>query len=76
MDTIKLFTNKKSQTVRLPKAYRIKGKEVFVTKVGDAIILIPNLGKWNTLIASLNKFSDDFIFKRIQPKLEKREELF
>jgi len=76
MDTAKLFNNGKSQAVRLPKAYRLKGKEAFITKIGDAIIILPKKERWNTLIASLDKFSIDFMSERIQPELEKREELF
>jgi antitoxin VapB len=76
MDTAKIFENGKSQAVRLPKAYRLKGKEAFITKVGDAIILLPKKNKWDSLISSLDKFSDDFMAERTQPELEKRESLF
>lgn len=76
METAKLFTNGKSQAVRLPKAYRLKGKEVGITKIGDAVILYPIKTKWNSLIDSLEKFSDDFMEKRKQPALENREEMF
>ena len=41
METAKLFANGKSQAVRLPKAYRMKGKEVGITKVGNAVVLFP-----------------------------------
>lgn len=76
METAKLFKNGKSQAVRLPKAYRMKGDEVFVTKIGDAVVLIPHNKKWNSFLESLNKFSDDFMTERAQPKLENREEMF
>jgi antitoxin VapB len=76
MDTAKIFTNGQSQAVRLPKAYRLKGKETYITKIGDAIILLPKLEKWDLLFLSLDKFSDDFMSERIQPSLEEREELF
>jgi len=76
MDTAKLFINGKSLAVRLPKAYRLKGKEAFITKVGDAIVLFPKTEKWDSLLASLDKFSDDFMIERQQPELEKREDLF
>ncbi len=76
MDTAKIFKNGQSQAVRLPQAYRLKGKETYITKIGDAIILIPKLEKWDLLLLSLDKFSDDFMTERIQPSLEKREELF
>ncbi len=76
METAKLFTNGKSQAVRLPKAYRMKGKEVAITKVGNAVILYPITTKWNALIDSLDKFSDDFLTVREQPAMENREEMF
>lgn len=76
MDTAKLFTNGKSQAVRLPKAYRIKGKEAFITKIGNAILLFPKQKGWDTLFSSLDKFSDDFLSERVQPDLEKRDSLF
>ena len=76
METAKLFKNGKSQAVRLPKAFRIKGDEVFVTKIGDAVVLFPHSKKWDSLLNSLDKFSDDFMNERKQPGLENREELF
>jgi antitoxin VapB len=76
MDTAKIFENGKSQAVRLPKAYRLKGKEAYITKIGDAIILLPKRQKWDSLISSLDKFTDDFMSDRIQPDLENRERLF
>ncbi len=76
MDTAKIFENGKSQAVRLPKAYRLKGKEAYITKLGDAIILLPKRNKWDSFISSLSKFSDDFMSENIQPKLETRESVF
>jgi len=49
MDTAKIFTNGQSQAVRLPKAYRLTGKETYITKIGDAIILHPQKEKWDLL---------------------------
>jgi len=37
----KIFQNGRSQAVRLPKAFRLKGKEVKISKKGDKIILEP-----------------------------------
>ena len=76
METAKLFTNGKSQAVRLPKKYRVKGDEVFIKKIGDAIVLFPKKTKWNILIDSLDKFSDDFLNERNQPEIDNREEIF
>ncbi|RQD56039.1 MAG: AbrB/MazE/SpoVT family DNA-binding domain-containing protein, partial [Desulfonatronovibrio sp. MSAO_Bac4] len=41
MDTAKLFFNGRSQAVRLPKAYRFEGKEVYIKKVSQGILIIP-----------------------------------
>ncbi len=76
MDTAKIFTSGNSQAIRMPKAYRMKGKDVFITRVGDAVILLPKKTKWNSMIQSLDKFSDDFMEERVQPELENREGLF
>ncbi len=37
----KLFMHGRSQAVRLPKEFRLPGKEVCVSKVGDAVLLEP-----------------------------------
>lgn len=39
--TAKVFENGRSQAVRLPKAFRFKGKEVKIRKEGDKVILEP-----------------------------------
>lgn len=41
MDTAKLFQNGKSQAIRLPKNYRFRGSKVYIKKMGNAVILIP-----------------------------------
>lgn len=37
----KLFANGRSQAVRLPKKFRMPGKEVFIHRVGQALMLEP-----------------------------------
>jgi antitoxin VapB len=39
--TAKIFMHGRSQAVRLPKEFRMPGKEVRVSKVGDKVILEP-----------------------------------
>lgn len=41
MDTAKLFQTGRSQAVRLPKAYRFEGDEVYVKKTGQGVMLLP-----------------------------------
>lgn len=76
MTTAKLFLNGNSQAVRLPKSFRFKGNEAFISKIGDAIILFPKQEKWESLFSSLDKFSPDFMPERNQPEIQKREDLF
>jgi antitoxin VapB len=76
MRTAKLFKNGRSQAVRLPKEFRFDGTQVFVKKVGNMVVLIPEQGSWQTLFDSLEQFSDDFMESRNQPEQQVREGLF
>lgn len=77
MQTAKIFPNGQSQAIRIPKEFRFENQdEVFIVKEGEAIILFPKDSKFNTLFASLDNFSEDFMQERIQPAQDKREELF
>lgn len=40
METAKIFMTGRSQAVRIPKEYRFDTKEVFINKIGNAIVLI------------------------------------
>ena len=67
METAKLFKNGRSQAVRLPKGFRFEGEEVFIKRVGSAVVLLPRRGSWETLYGSLGAFSEDFMEERGQP---------
>ena len=74
MNTAKLFKNGQSQAVRLPKEFRFKGDEVFIKKFGNAVVLLPEKNSWHTLVASLERFTPEFMADRNQPKaIDKRE---
>jgi antitoxin VapB len=60
VETAKLFVNGQSQAVRLPKEYRFSGSEVYIQKVGDAVMLFPKERAWETFLNGLNGFTDDF----------------
>jgi antitoxin VapB len=68
MKTAKLFKNGDSQAVRLPKEFRFQGKEVFLRRMGNAVVLLPKTKSWDTLIGSLAKFPPDFMSDREQPR--------
>ena len=74
MDTAKIFTNGKSQAVRLPKEFRFEGKEVFIKRVGNTVVLIPkSQNTLETWFLSLKNFSEDFMEERVQPPQQIRE---
>lgn len=76
MQVAKLFKNGQSQAVRLPKEFRFEGTQVFIKRVGNAVLLLPEQDSWQGLFDSFNLFSDDFMEAREQPEQQEREELF
>jgi antitoxin VapB len=76
VETARLFKNGQSQAVRLPKNFRFEGEKVFIKRVGNAVVLIPYQDSWETLLESLDQFSDDFMQEREQPASQDRESLF
>ena len=60
MKTAKLFRNGQSQAVRLPKEFRFEGEQVFIQRVGNAVVLLPVDAPFSTLFESLPLFTDDF----------------
>ena len=75
MKTAKLFQNGQSQAVRLPKSCRFRGTEVFVHRMGNAVVLLPKDDPWSPLVDSLKEFSDDFLSGRVQPDQSPRDPL-
>ena len=71
MKTAKLFKKGKSQAVRLPKEFKFQGTEVYIKRIGRNVVLIPKDDPWESLISSLDNFSDDFLADREQPVLDK-----
>ena len=57
--TAKIFTNGKSQAVRLPKEYRFVENEVGITRIGKMVILYPQEKAWEIFDTS-EAVTDDF----------------
>ena len=81
METAKLFTNGRSQAVRLPKKFRLQGKEVFIKKTGAGILLLPkDQSVWDTWEKSLLKGGEPFLTEgdrsQEQPEREGLDDLF
>ena len=76
MQTAKLFLNGRSQAVRLPKEYKFNTDNVYIKRIGEAVILFPVEKEWEVFLHGLNNFSDDFMAEeRIQGIDQKREGL-
>ena len=75
METAKLFMNGRSQAVRLPKAYRFEGNEVYIKKVGGGVLLISkSQSVWDLWERNLMKYEEPFMTERNQPKLNQERE--
>ena len=73
MLTSKVFVSGNSQAVRLPKEFQVKDKELYIQKIGKAIILIPKDDPWSAFEKSFSQFSDDFFAEgRNQPEMQPR----
>jgi antitoxin VapB len=70
-NTAKLFMHGRSQAVRLPKEFRLPGKEVRVSRAGSKIILEPirpppfDVKAWS---ARLDAFGGDFLPEGVPPE--------
>lgn len=76
MMTATLFQAGQSQAVRLPDAFRLPGTEVYIKKVGNAVVLLPIERPWDTLMEGLSQFSEDYMSAREQPEIQARETVF
>ena len=76
MDVAKVFSNGRSQAVRLPKSCRFQEDEVLVNRIGNMVILMPKNDPWASMIRSLDLFTDDFMADgRGELSAEERESL-
>ncbi len=76
MQKAKIFKNGQSEAVRLPKEFRFNTKEVYIHKIGNAVIILPRKNPWKNFLESLEEFSSDFMAERSQPsEAQKRENL-
>lgn len=61
MDTAKVFWSGRSQAVRLPRAFRVEGREVRIRRRGRTIVLEPVPDSWEWLDALAGEPDDDFV---------------
>ena len=75
MKTARLFTNGRSQAVRLPKDCRFPGTDVYIKKFQGMVIIFPKDDPWTSFVNSLEHFTDDFMANREQPSQDTRNDL-
>jgi antitoxin VapB len=73
MKKAKIFMNGQSEAVRLPKDFRFGSDEVYIHKLGNAVILLPKDSPWENFIEALDEFTSDFMEERNQPGDQKRK---
>ncbi|THB77122.1 MAG: antitoxin [Desulfobacteraceae bacterium] len=71
--TAKIFMSGRSQAVRLPKEFRFEGKEVYIRRVGDQVILSPKPSSWKDFFFKEEKAPEDFLKNRKDLDLQERD---
>lgn len=76
METAKLFNNGRSQAVRLPKAFRFDGDEVYIKKVAEGVLLISkHQSIWDVWEKNLMKYDTPLMVDRSQPTQQQEREI-
>jgi len=72
MTTAKVFKNGRSQAIRLPKDFRVKGTEVYLKKLPGGFI-VTERDPWEISREACQELSPDFMKQRRQPPQQKRD---
>ena len=62
-----------SQMIKIPDTFKIDDDKVYLKKVGNTIYIIPFHNPWQSMVDSLDNFSEDFMEDRHQPNQQARE---
>lgn len=63
------------QVVQLPDQIRLEANEVMVKRIGLSLLLIPRgMNPRETLFASIDEFTEDYMEDRSQPEEQLREQ--
>lgn len=62
-----------SQMIKIPDTFKIDDDKVYLKKVGNTIYIIPFHNPWQSMVDSLDSFSEDFMEDRHQPNQQARE---
>lgn len=70
----KVFMNGRSQAIRLPKEFRVKGSEVNLERTPSGFLVTEQV-PWDVFLEGCRELSDQGLPPRRQPNLEKRASL-
>lgn len=71
MTKAKVFMNGRSQAIRLPKEFRVKGDEVVLKKTTEGFVVLEQ-DPWKLFEEGCREVSDKLFSARRQPRLEER----
>jgi len=69
----KLFMNGRSQAVRLPASCRFDGTEVYISRVGDSLLLSPRPTSWDDFFDAKDRLTEDFDVGSHELTVQERE---
>ena len=61
MERAKVINKGETQEIYLPQNCYFDTDEVWINKIGNVVMLIPKENKWESMISSLDMFTDDFL---------------
>ncbi len=61
MGTVRIFSNGRSQAVRIPKEYRFDVDEVYINKIGNVLVLVPKADSASEFEKGAAMLSEDFL---------------
>lgn len=72
-ETIDIKNISGSQLIEIPENFKIDDDKVYLKKVGNTLYVIPFHNPWQSLVESVNEFTEDFMDERNQPVQQQRE---
>jgi len=61
MELAQITTKDKRQVLTLPMDVHFPENSVYIQRVGNAILLVPQDKQWEVFLSGLNRFSSDFM---------------
>lgn len=61
MNTAKVYMNGRSQSIRIPKEYRVNADEVYINKIGDSLVITPLASLAESFDRGAALLTDDFL---------------